>query len=201
VIVLDGCCGAGGATVGYVRAGHTVYGVDSDPRMEKSYLKSGAAGFLCADILDTLRQPWIDRVDFIHVSPPCQFYSAMAACRPGLAKQYPDLIGLVRELLDEAGKPWIIENVEAAAPWLKDPVRLCAQMFRPGVLLYRHRLLEVGGGFPAWPRRPGRLRAPQGAAASAAGRTRCRPAGPATGRRGPPSAWPATSATWRWPAR
>jgi DNA (cytosine-5)-methyltransferase 1 len=38
---------------------------------------------------------------------------------------------------------------------MKDPVRLCAQMFRPGVLLYRHRLFEVGGGFRlAAPPRP-----------------------------------------------
>jgi site-specific DNA-cytosine methylase len=81
VLILDGACGAGGATRGYVQAGHLVYGIDSDPRMEKNYLKSGAAGFLCADICEALAAPWISKVDAIHVSPPCQFYSAMAACR------------------------------------------------------------------------------------------------------------------------
>jgi len=155
VIVLDGCSGAGGAARGYADAGHTVYGIDIRPELEHDYLKSGVSGFLEADILEALAAPWIAKADFIHVSPPCQFYSAMAACRPGLAQRYPNLIGPVRELLNATGKPWVIENVEAAAPWMKDPVRLCAQMFRPGVLLYRHRLFETGGGFRlAAPPRP-----------------------------------------------
>jgi len=146
-VVLDGCCGAGGATAGYVRAGHTVYGTDLSARVKKNYMQSGAAGFLRADILDVLASPWISRVDFIHVSPPCQHYSAMSRCRPDLAAWYPELITPGRELLNASGKPWLIENVPAAAPWMKDPLLLCAQMFRPGVLLYRHRLLEAGGGF------------------------------------------------------
>ncbi len=72
MIILDGCCGAGGAARGYVDAGHTVYGVDLDPRLRDDYLKSGASDFLAADILDALSAPWISKVDFIHVSPPCQ---------------------------------------------------------------------------------------------------------------------------------
>jgi DNA (cytosine-5)-methyltransferase 1 len=142
--VLDLCSGAGGASRGYVQAGHQVWGVDLHP--QPNYLKSGAAGFLQADVLDVLREPWIAKVDFISVSPPCQFYSAMSRCRPDLAEQYPDLIGPCRELLNATGRPWVIENVPAARPWMKDPVLLCAQQFRPGVLLYRHRLIEAGGG-------------------------------------------------------
>jgi DNA (cytosine-5)-methyltransferase 1 len=142
--ILDGCCGAGGAARGYVLAGHVVWGTDLHP--QKNYLRSGAAGFLRADILAVLREPWITNVDIIHVSPPCQFYSAMSHARPRLAERYPDLIGPVRELLNDTGRPWVIENVEAARDWMKDPVVLCAQMFRPGVLLYRHRLFEAGGG-------------------------------------------------------
>jgi DNA (cytosine-5)-methyltransferase 1 len=145
MIVLDGCCGAGGAAHGYVQAGHQVYGVDIAP--QPNYLNSGAAGFRQADILEALRQPRVRDVGFISVSPPCEFYSAMSKCRPEVAERYPELITPVRELLNETGRPWVIENVEAARPWLKDPLVLCAQMFRPGVLLYRHRLFEVGGGF------------------------------------------------------
>jgi DNA (cytosine-5)-methyltransferase 1 len=144
--VLDGCCGAGGAARGYASAGHLVYGIDSRPELETDYLKSGAADFLCTDILAVLAAPWITNVDFIHVSPPCQFYSQMSRCRPDLAASYPDLIGPVRELLNASGRPWVIENVKAAGPWMKNPAILCAQMFRPGVLLYRHRLFEAGGG-------------------------------------------------------
>ncbi len=145
VIVLDGCCGAGGAARGYVDAGHVVYGIDNRAELEADYLKSGAAGFLAMDILEALAAPWISRVDFIHVSPPCQFYSQMSRCRPGLAATYPDLIGPVRELLTASGKPWVIENVEESRAWMKDPVTLCGIMF--GREMYRHRLLEAGGGF------------------------------------------------------
>jgi DNA (cytosine-5)-methyltransferase 1 len=142
VIVLDGCCGAGGTARGYVDARHEVWGIDIAP--QPNYLKSGAAGFQQADILQVLREPWTARVDFIHVSPPCQRHSAMSACRPGLAGGYPDLIAAVRELLNATGKPWVIENVPGAP--LREPVTLCAQMFRPGTPLYRHRMFEAGGG-------------------------------------------------------
>jgi DNA (cytosine-5)-methyltransferase 1 len=143
--ILDGCCGAGGASRGHVLAGHRVFGIDLHP--QPNYLKSGADGFARHGILEYLASPEIRGwFDFVHVSPPCQFYSAMSACRPALAQRYPDLIGPVRELLTDWGVPHVIENVEAAGPWLKDPVMLCAQMFRPGIPLYRHRLFEAGGG-------------------------------------------------------
>jgi DNA (cytosine-5)-methyltransferase 1 len=142
VIVLDGCCGAGGASCGYVDAGHVVYGADIAP--QPNYLKSGAAGFLQADILGVLRQPWIARVDFIHVSPPCQRHSKMSNCRPGLAATYPDLVPAVREVLISTGKPYVIEQPEHGAP-LIDPITLCGWIF--GYKTYRHRCFEAGGGF------------------------------------------------------
>jgi DNA (cytosine-5)-methyltransferase 1 len=77
------------------------------------------------------------------VSPPYQRHSRMSNCRPGLAGDYPDLIGAVRELLEATGKPWVIENVPGAP--LRNPVTLCAWSF--GRELYRHRLFEAGGGF------------------------------------------------------
>lgn len=86
---------------------------------------------------------FIARFAFIHVSPPCQRHSRMSSCRPGLAGRHPALIEPVRELLLTTGKPWVIENVEGAP--LTGPVTLCGQMF--GRRLYRHRLLEAGGGF------------------------------------------------------
>jgi DNA (cytosine-5)-methyltransferase 1 len=144
VIILDGCCGAGGAARGYVNAGHLVHGIDISPRLRDDYLKSGAASFTQMDVLRALRH-WAPLADFVHVSPPCQFYSQMSNCRSDLAASYPDLIGPVRELLNASGKPWIIENVEAAGSWMKDPVVLCGWMF--GRETYRHRLFEAGGGF------------------------------------------------------
>jgi DNA (cytosine-5)-methyltransferase 1 len=134
--VLDLFCGAGGAAYGYHLAGFDVTGVDIAPQPRFPF------GFHQANALD---YP-LGGFDLIHASPPCQFYSAMSHARPGVAETYPDLIGPVRELLSAAGCPYVIENVEDARPWMKNPVTLCAQMFRPGVLLYRHRLFETGGG-------------------------------------------------------
>lgn len=143
--MLDGCCGAGGAARGYADAGFEVHGVDLAGRLRQDYLKSGAASFTRASILDVLADvDYVRQFAFVHASPPCQHYSQMARCRPGLAAQYPDLIGPVRELLLRAGVPYVIENVGAARPWLKDPVTLCGQMF--GRPTYRHRLFEAGNG-------------------------------------------------------
>jgi DNA (cytosine-5)-methyltransferase 1 len=143
--LLDGCCGAGGAARGYVTAGFEVHGIDSNPRLREDYLKSGAVSFTVADIMDVLADvAYMRSFDAIHCSFPCQFYSQMSRCRPGLAAQYPDLIGPGRELLERAAIPYVIENVGAARPWLKDPVVLCGVMF--GRPVYRHRLFEAGNG-------------------------------------------------------
>ena len=143
--VLDGCCGAGGAARGYTEAGFEVWGVDSNPRLEQDYLASGATRFICGDILEILTDlTFIRRFDFIHTSFPCQHFSRMSRCRPGLAARYPDLITPGRPLLEATGKPFIIENVADARPWLNNPITLCGQMFRRPV--YRHRLFEAGNG-------------------------------------------------------
>ncbi len=144
-ILLDGCCGAGGAARGYAEAGFEVWGVDSNPQLERDYLASGASRFIHADILDILADQFFLRAfQLVHVSPPCQRYSQMSKCRPGLASGYPDLISPVRDRLEASGKPFIIENVSAARPWLRDPTTLCGEMF--GRRVYRHRLFEPGGG-------------------------------------------------------
>jgi DNA (cytosine-5)-methyltransferase 1 len=143
--LLDGCCGAGGGARGYVTAGFEVHGIDSNPRLEQDYRKSGAASFTCGDILDKLADlDYVRSFHVIHCSFPCQHYSQMSRCRPGLASSYPDLITPGRELLLAVGVPYVIENVAAARPWLKDPVVLCGVMF--GKHVYRHRLFEAGNG-------------------------------------------------------
>lgn len=81
----------------------------------------------------------LDGFDLIHASPPCQGYSAMSACRPGIADKYPRLIEPLRDLLAASGTPYVIENVPGSP--LHNPVILCGQMF--GLDLYRHRLFET----------------------------------------------------------
>lgn len=132
-LLLDLFCGAGGAGMGYHRAGFEVVGVDINPQPNYPF------EFIQFDALKLL--PNIGK-DFraIHASPPCQFYSGMSVCRPGLSDDYPDLIGPTRELLIETGVPWVIENVRGARKEMLNPFMLCGAMF--GLELYRHRLFE-----------------------------------------------------------
>lgn len=117
--------------MGYYRAGFEVIGVDN--RAQPNY----PFRFIQADWQEALDM--LMDFDVIHASPPCQAYSAMSHCRPGLAATYPDLIAEVRYKLESYGLPYVIENVPGAP--LREPTLLCGQMF--GRALYRHRLFET----------------------------------------------------------
>jgi DNA (cytosine-5)-methyltransferase 1 len=146
--ILDLCSGAGGAAKGYHDAGFEVIGVDVKrmPRYPYEFLQADVIEFLKAAV-----RFGISGVDAIHVSPPCQRWSVMSKCRPGLAGRYPDLITPTRELLQRIGLPYIIENVPGAP--LRAPVTLCGSQFGlvarwPGKGVYglrRHREFE------SWP--------------------------------------------------
>lgn len=129
--LLDLFCCAGGAGVGYARAGFEVVGVDLDPQPNYPY------EFHQADAL-TLDWGWVMSFDAVHASPPCQSYSDLAK-RNGNADAWPRLIEPVRDMLNRTQKPWIIENVEGAP--LLDPIVLCGTMFPP-LRVIRHRLFE-----------------------------------------------------------
>jgi DNA (cytosine-5)-methyltransferase 1 len=125
--------------MGYSRLGFEMVGVDiaNQPRYPFPFVR--------ADALEVLRYDWWVRLssfDFIHASPPCQHYSDLAG-RNGNADEHPDLIGVVREMLEATGLPYVIENVEGAP--LIDPVLMCGTRFNLGVGEYRlrrHRLFE-----------------------------------------------------------
>jgi DNA (cytosine-5)-methyltransferase 1 len=130
--LLDLFCCAGGAGVGYYRAGFNVVGVDiaAQPRYPFTFVQ--------ADALAVLQARTINRFAAIHASPPCQAHS-------DLQKQskikYKDFIERTRDLLVSLGKPYIIENVEGAP--LKNPVKLCgASDDFPELRVIRHRLFE-----------------------------------------------------------
>lgn len=129
--LLDLFSCAGGAAMGYHRAGFEVVGVDIDPQPNYPFT------FIRADAL-SLTGGFIAEFDAIHASPPCQSYSDLAK-RNGNADEWPRLIEPVREILQASGLPYIIENVEGAP--LIDPVVLCGTMF-PGLRVLRHRLFE-----------------------------------------------------------
>jgi len=133
--LLDLFSGAGGAAMGYHRAGFEVVGVDIKPQPHYPF------EFHQADALahlDALFPRTVGGFDAIHASPPCQRYSDLAH-RNGNGASHPDLIAPVRELLQATGLPWVIENVEGA-PLIK-PARLCGTMFPP-LRVLRHRLFE-----------------------------------------------------------
>ena len=140
--LLDLFCGAGGAAVGYHRAGFDVTGVDivPQPRYPFEFVQADAMDAL-EDLLN-LTGPYA--CDVIHASPPCQHYSQMSLCRPGLAATYPDLIAPTRARLDATGLPYVIENVVGAP--LHNPIMVCGSGL--GLILQRHRLFE--SNVPLW---------------------------------------------------
>ena len=135
--LLDLFCGAGGAAMGYHRAGFDVVGVDvvKQPRYPFPVVQGDALS------------PPIDLSTFqaIHASPPCQAYSVTRFTHNVV---HPELVEPTRRLLKDSGLPYIIENVVGAP--LLDPLELCGATFGltatdvDGAPLYlrRHRLFE-----------------------------------------------------------
>ena len=139
--LLDLFSGAGGAAVGYHRAGFDVVGVDINPQPRYPFEHHQG---------DAMTWP-LEGFDVVHASPPCQAYVTLAG------DGWPDLIGPVLERLTAWGGPWVIENVPTA------PIHgltICGQSFGLGVR--RHRVFAsnvflMGPGCACGP--PGRIRA------------------------------------------
>lgn len=124
--------------MGYHRAGFDVVGVDivDQPNFPGSGLfPRDGFEFHRADALE---YP-LNGFDAIHASPPCQAFTTMRHLGKMAGMGAVDLIGLMRERLQSAGKPYIIENVVGSP--LINPVRLCGSSFGLGVR--RHRLFET----------------------------------------------------------
>lgn len=130
--LLDLFCGAGGAAMGYYRAGFTeIVGIDIEPQPRYPFT------FVRADALEYLAAHGHE-FDAIHASPPCQAYSVMTKTAKS-QDNHPDLVARTRELLKQTDKPYIIENVVNAP--LQNPLLLCGTMF--GLKVVRHRLFET----------------------------------------------------------
>ena len=145
---LDLFCCAGGAGAGLYRAGFDVTGVDIDPGHGDAYMRCGAVEFVSRDVFD-LDTPdgirWIRSFDFVWASPPCLFACAYGRRGTGHVPAHEDFIGRTRAMLEKAGVPYVIENVDQpkARASLRDPVRLCGSSF--GLDVIRHRLFEARG--------------------------------------------------------
>lgn len=131
--LLDLYCCAGGAAMGYRRAGFEIVGVDHEPQPNYPFQ------FVQADAVEYAIEHGRE-FDAIHASPPCQAHTKIALLGEARNGQYPkheDDIDRCREALIAIGKPYVIENVIGAP---MRGIRLCGAMF--GLKTYRHRLFE-----------------------------------------------------------
>lgn len=145
--ILDLFCGAGGAAVGYHRAGFDVVGVDI--RRQPNY----PFEFIQADVVEWFRPERLDGFIAVHASPPCLRYSSVTRLFHDQSS-YIDFIPILRQQLEATGLPYLIENVMGSP--LIHPAKLCGSTFGLGAFcrdgqwrqLRRHRLWETS--FPIW---------------------------------------------------
>jgi DNA (cytosine-5)-methyltransferase 1 len=152
--LLDLFCCAGGAGMGYHRAGFEVVGVDIEPQPHYPF------PFILGDAIDILTRMltgekfqasdrrmygWED-FDAAHASPPCQDYTrSYTPYDHGTAHLLPD----VRKLLMKSGKTWVLENVPGAP--MRADYLLCGCMFKLP-RLRRKRIFETSwNGFALLP--------------------------------------------------
>lgn len=122
--LLDLFSGAGGAAMGYHRAGFDVVGVDVNPQPNYPFEFHQA---------DAMTFP-LDGFDVVHASPPCHDHSTISASDDGTGWM---LDATIKRLVD-SGKVWVCENVvgpdvRMAGWWFT----LCGSMF--DMKVRRHR--------------------------------------------------------------
>jgi len=145
--LLDLFCGAGGAAMGYYRAGFTkIVGVDNRAQLHYPF------EFVLTDALEYCAEHGRE-FDVVHASPPCQAYVGMrrlTISRFGsCATDHPDLIAVTRRALEATGRVYVIENVQNSP--LQTQFILCGAAFGLPHLA-RHRHFECSVLLPAPPR-------------------------------------------------
>jgi DNA (cytosine-5)-methyltransferase 1 len=129
--LLDLFCGAGGAAMGYYRAGFEVVGVDINPQPHYPFEFHQA---------DAMTYPLDNSFSVIHASPPCQGYTRMGHLRQAQgtavrATAREDLITPLRARL--AGRWYVLENVPGSP---LNGICLCGSSFM--LRVRRHRIFE-----------------------------------------------------------
>lgn len=158
--LLDLFSCAGGAAMGYNRAGFRVTGVDIANRPNYPFTSHRADALEYLAVLIATGE--IEQYSAVHASPPCQAGCALTVgtnAARGWGRTHVQLIPELRTLLDATGLPYVIEQPNGKAPVRAD-LRLCGEMF--GLDVLRHRVFELGGGWsvpqPVHPRHRGYVR-------------------------------------------
>ena len=148
--LLDLFSCAGGAAVGYHRAGFEIVGIDNKPQPNYPF------AFIQMDALEAMdrltageglpasdgRTYYLSDFAVIHASPPCQKFTSLNKMHN--AKRHPDLLTPTRARLRAWGGVYVIENVP------RSPIHglflLCGTQFglgASGAQLRRHRYFEM----------------------------------------------------------
>jgi DNA (cytosine-5)-methyltransferase 1 len=131
--LLDLFCGAGGAAVGYHRAGFDVVGVDIVRQPDYPY-EFHQADALTFDLTG---------YDAIHASPPCKAFTPAGNASRTEQRLFPMHDNLLTPMLERlACQPitWVVENVPDA-PMPAGSVTYCGSSF--GLDVKRHRLFAA----------------------------------------------------------
>jgi len=127
--LLDLFSGAGGAAVGYHRAGFDVTGVDINPQPRYPFeFHQG----------DALEFP-LDGFDAIHASPPCQHHTRYRNAVKDITDRYDDNCAATMARLTATSTPTVIENVPGSH--IRPDLILCGSMF--GLDVMRHRWFQL----------------------------------------------------------
>lgn len=132
--LLDLYCCEGVGAWGYWNSGRfsEIVGVDKDGDRRSSY----SFDFIQADAL-SLDYEFLMSFDFIHASPPCQGYSNQT---PDQSKHLR-LVAATHLMLQAAGKPYVIENVEGSSRDLRPNLVMDGHYF--GLPSERRRYFHV----------------------------------------------------------
>lgn len=137
--LLDLFCGGGLAGAGYWQSGcfSEIVGVDEDPAMKRVY----PFDFVCSDAWK-LDYDFLLGFDFIHASPPCQWYSAMTP--PWARDRHVRSIPPTHLMLKASGLPYVIENVPGSGHDLRPNLILSGRDV--GLPIDRPRLFHINSG-------------------------------------------------------
>jgi hypothetical protein len=127
-LMVDLFCGRGGWTKGFLAQGWRVRGYDLNPQPD--YPKE--AEFVQADIL-TLTAADLADADFICCSSPCEEFSVHCMKHFHPNPKFPEmgikLFNHAREMCEESGKPYVMENVRCAERFVGRSVNHCGPFY------------------------------------------------------------------------